>query len=640
MPTKRRTFLAAVVAVAAVAATPYAAQAAPADPSPAPLRTAVKDVLAGRYIVVYEKDAASTARDRVESGARSRGARIGHRYTAGLHGFAAALPAAALDQVRRDPAVAYVETDSLMHLDATASWGVDRINQRARPLDGVYAANQSGIGVHVYVIDSGVRTTHGDFGGRATLDANFVGDGRSDDCNGIGHGTHVSGTVGGATFGVARGVRIHGVRVFGCGQSTSPVSTIAAAVDWVTANAQRPAVVNMSLGGGASSVVDDAVNRAIASGITVVVSAGNSGTNACTQSPARVPAAITVANSTSTDARYSGADVPSNFGPCVDLFAPGASIVSASNLGDSGTRTLTGTSMASPHVAGVAALYLTQHANATPQRVRDAIVRNATAGVVTDVQGSPNLLLNSTLDSAADFNGDGATDVTVWRPSDGVWYDRGLFSVQWGQSGDVPVPGDYNGDGSTDVAVWRPSDGVWYVRGMFSVQWGQRGDVPVAADYNRDGITDIAVWRPSDGVWYVRGLWNVQWGQSGDVPVPADYNGDGLTEAAVWRPSDGVWYVRLFWNVQWGQRGDVPIQADYNGDGVAEVAVWRPSDGVWYVRNLWSVQWGQPGDVPVTGDFNADGLTEATVWRPSDGVWYVRLLFSVQWGQGGDIPIG
>lgn len=626
----------AIAMVAAATALPAGAHGAPAQPS-APLRTASADVIEGSYIVVYKQGTASAAKSRVEARARSRGGQIGHRYGSALQGFSAKLTATALDEVRRDSTIAYVETDSMVYPDATASWGVDRINQRNRPLDGVYGANQNGTGVHVYVIDSGVRTTHTDFGGRATLDANFVGDGRSDDCNSIGHGTHVSGTVGGATFGVARNTRIHGVRVFPCAGGT-PTATVIAAVNWVNANAQRPAVVNMSLGGPASTAMDDAVNAAINNGITVVVAAGNEGQNACNVSPARVPRAITVANSTINDARYSGADVPSNFGACVDLFAPGTDIISAINTNDTGTRSLRGTSMASPHVAGVAALYLTRHSTASPQQVRDAIVRNATPGLITDVQGSPNLLLNSTLDANGDFNGDGATDTTVWRPSNGTWFARNLFTVQWGLNGDVPVPGDYNGDGITDVAVWRPSDGVWYVRGQFNVQWGLSGDIPVPGDYNRDGITDIAVWRPSDGVWYVRGLWNVQWGLSGDVPVPGDYNADGYTDVAVWRPSDGVWYVRGLWNVQWGLNGDVPVPADFNGDGFTEVAVWRPSNGTWFVRGFWNVQWGLNGDVPVPGDYNGDGVADVAVWRPSDGVWYVRTLFNVQWGLPGDIP--
>ncbi|GAA4457536.1 S8 family serine peptidase [Phytohabitans houttuyneae] len=633
-----RLLVTALAGALVASALPAAAQAAPAPGGTlAPLRAATGELIAGSYIVVYKKDTAAPATARVETGVRSQGGQISHRYDTALRGFAAKLSSTALDQVRRDPNVAYVETDSVMRLEATASWGIDRINQRGRTLDGVYAANSNGTGVHAYVIDSGVRTTHNEFGGRATLDANVVGDGRSDDCIASGHGTHVSGTVGGATTGVARSVRIHGVRVFGCGRTT-PTSTVIAGVNWVTNNAQFPAVINMSLGGSASTAMDDATNAAINRGITVVASAGNEGADACGNSPARVPRVITVANSTSGDARFNGVLGPSNFGACVDLFAPGTDIVSALNTSDTGTRVLTGTSMAAPHVAGVAALYLNRHATASPQQVRDAIVRNATAGVVTDVQGSPNLLLNSTLDAVADVNGDGVTDFTVWRPANGTWYARNLFSAQWGLPGDVPVSADYNGDGVTDIAVWRPSDGVWYVANQFTIQWGQSGDIPVPADYNRDGVTDLAVFRPSNGTWYVRGLWSVQWGQAGDIPIAADFSGDGMAEVAVFRPSNGTWHVRLLWSVQWGQSGDVPVASDFNGDGVAEVAVFRPSDGMWHVRLLWSVQWGQSGDVPIAGDFNGDALTDVAVWRPSDGMWHVRLITSVQWGQNGDIP--
>ena len=240
--------------------------------------------------------------------------------------------------------------------------------------------------------------------------------------------------------------------------------------------------------------------------------------------------------------------------------------------------------------------------------------------------------------AGADFTGDGRADLAVWRPWNGTWYVRGASAVQWGNTGDIPVPGDYTGDGRADLAVWRPSTGTWYVRGMPSVAWGRVGDVPVPGDYNGDGRVDLAVWRPSTGGWYVRGMPTVQWGTSIAIPVPGDYNGDGRTDLAVWRPSTGAWYVRGLPAVAWGRVGDVPVPGDYTGDGRADLAVWRPSTGAWYVRGLPTVSWGRAGDLPVPGDYTGDGVTDRAVWRPSTGAWYVRGVGTVQWGRSGDIP--
>jgi serine protease len=296
-----------------------------------------------------------------------------------------------ISQLLWDDRVAFVEEDGMVFLNPTqtgATWGLDRIDQRARPLNGTYIYNTTATNVRAYIIDCGVLNSHSQFGGRSSGGASYISDGRgTTDCNG--HGTHVAGTVAGSVHGVAKGARIVPVRVFGCTGGSSN-STIIAGIDWVRANHIKPAVANMSLGGGASAATDTATNNLINAGVTVVVAAGNNNANACNYSPARVANAITVGSTTSTDARSSF----SNFGTCVNIFAPGSSITSAWYTSNTATNSISGTSMASPHVAGVAALYLAGAPSATPATVRTAIYNNATLNVVTSPgTGSPNRLL-------------------------------------------------------------------------------------------------------------------------------------------------------------------------------------------------------------------------------------------------------
>ncbi len=240
-----------------------------------------------------------------------------------------------------------------------------------------------------------------------------------------------------------------------------------------------------------------------------------------------------------------------------------------------------------------------------------------------------------------DFNGNGSSDVSVFRQSQGRWYIKGVGSYIWGTTGDIPVNGDYNGEAKTDVAVWRPSNGKWYLRGIGSYTWGTSGDIPVPGDYNGDvdGTTEMAVWRPSNGRWYIKGVGGFVWGTAGDIPVPGDYNGDGKTEIAVWRPTNGRWYIKGVGGHVWGTAGDIPIPGDYNGDGKTEVAVWRSSNGRWYIKGMAGPVWGTAGDIPAPGDYNGDGTTDIAVWRPSNGRWYIKGIGGYVWGIIGDIPL-
>ncbi|MEV4712175.1 S8 family serine peptidase [Micromonospora sp. NPDC049374] len=351
----------------------------------------------GSYIVVFKdsevsRTAVGSSVDRL---LRRHGGATARTYSAAVRGAELRVSARAAARIAADPAVAYVEQNHVVSLAGTQtnppSWGLDRIDQRNLPLNSSYTYPNTATNVTSYVIDTGIRTTHSDFGGRATWGTNTV-DSNNTDCNG--HGTHVAGTVGGSAYGVAKATRLVAVKVLNCSGSGTNAGVIAG-IDWVTANAVKPAVANMSLGGGANTSVDNAVINSINSGVTYAVAAGNGNAlgqrqNACNYSPARAAAAITVGATQSNDAAASF----SNYGTCVDILAPGVSITSAWHTSNTATNTISGTSMASPHVAGVAALVLAATPSWTPQQVRDYLVNNATPNVISNVgTGTPNQLL-------------------------------------------------------------------------------------------------------------------------------------------------------------------------------------------------------------------------------------------------------
>ena len=434
----------------------------------------------GQYIVVLKDEVASLAN---ENAARPRvpdvanrmasqhGLQVQRSFTRALRGFVVRANDRALERLLMDDRVAYVEEDGYVHASATqsgATWGIDRVDQRNLPLSGTYTYDTTASNVYTYVIDTGVLSSHSQFGGRVSGGYSAISDGRgTNDCNG--HGTHVAGTVAGSTYGIAKSARVVPIRVLGCNGSGTN-SGVIAGMDWVANNHIKPAVANMSLGGGASSSTDSAVQNMVNAGVTVVVAAGNDSSNACNYSPARAASAITVGSTTSSDARSSF----SNYGSCLDIFAPGSSITSAWHTSTSATNTISGTSMASPHVAGVAALFLADNPNATPSQVTSAVLNASTPSKVTNPgSGSPNRLLYSFFD--------GSEPPPPPPPGDGTLEDG------------VPVTGISGASGSQQYWTLQVPSGASNL--SFSMSGGS-GDADMYVRYGAQPTTSSYNCRP------------------------------------------------------------------------------------------------------------------------------------------------
>lgn len=353
-----------------------------------------KGIIKNQYIVILNKDAGPSI-DFAQNIAKQHGGKILQSYDTVLHGFAIYLPDTAatafVEAMKKNPQVLSIENDTVMKIDATTQsnpdWGLDRIDQKALPLNSAYSYLETGSGTTAYIVDTGILSSHQQFSGRVLSGYTAISDGNgTTDCNG--HGTHVAGTVGGNTYGVAKNVNLVPIRILGCDGSGAS-SNVIAGLDWILKNGKKPAVVNMSLGGDASTSLDSAVENLFNNGYVMVVAAGNSNTDACSASPARVSKALTVAATDSTDTRASY----SNYGSCVDIFAPGSQINSSWIGSNTATKVLNGTSMATPHVAGVVAEMLQSTPTATPQTISTNLLNQASTNVVKNPSGSPNRLL-------------------------------------------------------------------------------------------------------------------------------------------------------------------------------------------------------------------------------------------------------
>jgi thermitase len=567
--------------------------------------------------------------------------------------------------------VEYAELDGIEKADYTPNdtyfsslWGMTKIRAPE-----AWDITQSLSSVKIAVLDCGIYSSsssylgpdgygHIDVRSKVVLEANFTTSSDVDDlCD---HGTHVAGTAAAVTnnavgvAGVGHDASILNGKVLG-DDGTGSTSSLIDGITWAADNGAK--VINLSLGAEAActQALQDAVNYAWNHGAVTVVAAGNAGSSPGSDL-ARCANTLSVAATDSTDNRASFSD----WGSAVDVAAPGVDILSSDYTG--GYATFSGTSMAAPHVSGLAALVWTSSAT-TNSAVVSRITSTASAIAGTgsywtygrvDALGAvspapPPPPINWSANPSADFDGDHLTDFALYRgrsPLDSLWFapasgGGGAFQIYFGATSDIPVPGDYDGDGLTDAVIFRPSTGLWYgprtgaASIVIQMNLGQNGDIPIPGDYDGDGKTDPAIYRASTGLFFGvlsgGGVLNTTFGAPTDIPVPRDYDGDGKTDPAIYRPSLGLWYAQLsgggVYQIYFGASTDTPVPGDYNGDQRAEAAIFRPSTGLWYgpfngAPGVFQIYLGQSGDVPIPGYYDSDQTVDPGIFRPSTGLWF------------------